>query len=146
MDTFRITLISNVQSNATDNRIGTFTTEIPKPIKLDETWRVGLSEISYSNTWFNIKTPQRVDVVDVDFVSYLNKKCQLSSGRYTIYDVVNSVKIATHQYKSDGIAKLPVLLIDEKAHKLRVVLGESLKRKKLFFKFENDLEEMLGFR
>lgn len=144
MDTFRITLISNVQSNSTENRIGTFITELPKAIKLDETWRVALSEISYSNTWFNIKTPQTVDIVDYEFRSYLTTKCQLSPGRYTIHDVINSVKVVTHNYATNDLAKAPVLLIDEKAHKLRVVLGLSLKRKKLFFKFDQDLEEMLG--
>jgi hypothetical protein len=46
--------VSNVKSNE-QNKSAEFETALAKPIELNGSWEVGLMEMSYPHTWFNIK-------------------------------------------------------------------------------------------
>ena len=38
-----------------DNKTSNFLTELPRTLQLDEEWEVGLAEIDYPHTWYNIR-------------------------------------------------------------------------------------------
>lgn len=38
-----------------DNKLTRFTTKLPQTMELDGTWEVGLSEIHYTHSWYNVK-------------------------------------------------------------------------------------------
>lgn len=60
MTGFYFHLDSNVQTEATVNTLSNFTTTPAKPISLGDGWCVGLSEISYSVSWYNVTAPQEI--------------------------------------------------------------------------------------
>lgn len=54
MDEFYVTLPSNVKG-VKENTIGNFTTYLPSELVLDYDWKVAVTEIFYTNSWFNLK-------------------------------------------------------------------------------------------
>ena len=38
-----------------DNKTSNFVTKLPRTLQLDGEWKVGLAEIDYSHTWYNIR-------------------------------------------------------------------------------------------
>jgi hypothetical protein len=60
---FYLTLPSNASADVyRNNKSLNYTTNFPKPIGLSEAWEVGLSEITYPYSWYNIKDK------DCDFI------------------------------------------------------------------------------
>ena len=58
---FYVTLPSNVQSHSKEeNLCNSYKTTLAQRIELEGDWEVGLSEISYTNSWFNITRPMRI--------------------------------------------------------------------------------------
>lgn len=57
---FYLTLPSNASAHIySKNQSSNYTTNFPKPIELSEAWEVGLSEITYPHSWYNIKDKDR---------------------------------------------------------------------------------------
>jgi hypothetical protein len=57
---FYLTLPSNASAQIyRNNQSSKYTTNFPKPIELSEAWEVGLSEITYPHSWYNIKAKDR---------------------------------------------------------------------------------------
>lgn len=57
---FYLTLPSNASAHIyRNNQSSNYTTNFPKPIELSEAWEVGLSEITYPHSWYNIKDKDR---------------------------------------------------------------------------------------
>ena len=53
-----MTLPSNVKSNLFKNTVANFKTQLAQRLVLDGDWEVGLSTISYTNSWLNIPEKQ----------------------------------------------------------------------------------------
>ena len=52
---FYVTLPSNSSIEYfNDKKISNFVTKLPKTIQLDGEWEVGIAEIDYPDTWYNI--------------------------------------------------------------------------------------------
>lgn len=49
-----ITLVSNVSIDTHDNKIAKFRTKLSRTVTLDGVWCVGLSEITYTKSWYNV--------------------------------------------------------------------------------------------
>jgi len=65
MDSFTITLPSNVVSkDGNKNRISSYRTSLAQRIDLDGDWLVGLYEISYSKSWYNIPWNESIYLID----------------------------------------------------------------------------------
>ena len=75
---FYITLPSNSLSS---NSAAEFITSLPVNINLDGEWEVGLSEIIYGNTWFNI-TSNNDKITFFDDKHELNVTLHIAKGRY----------------------------------------------------------------
>jgi len=54
IDSFYMFLPSNVEDVTRQNIIAKNVTHLPQTVKLHGDWEVGLSEILYTKTWFNI--------------------------------------------------------------------------------------------
>ena len=75
---FYMTLPSN---SASTNSAAEFLTTLPVNIHLDGEWEVGLAEIIYGNTWFNITNANNI----ISFYSRvldLDVKIKIATGRY----------------------------------------------------------------
>lgn len=60
---FNVTFDSDDCSDIfTDNKISNFRVRLPRNIHLNETWRVGLADVTFSNSRFTFDRPQRIDV------------------------------------------------------------------------------------
>ena len=62
-----------------DNKISQFVTQLPQPIRLEGQWEVGLVEIIYPHTWFNV--PHRVE----DRTFTVNAESPNAPGHYVGY-------------------------------------------------------------
>ena len=144
MSRFLIYLPSNC-NDYPDNRIGEYRTSLPTTLSLDENWEVGLAEISYTFSWFNVMKDQKIDIVDSKGASYLKKGIIVRKGRYTDVDsLVSSIVKLMEQEKGNEIQKLPVMEVDHISKCLIVSKGLSTAKISLFLVMENDLAEMLG--
>ena len=72
---FYITLPSNSLSK---NSAAEFVTTLPVNIHLDGDWDVGLSEIIYGNTWFNITSHN-------DKITFFDDKHELNVTFYVLF-------------------------------------------------------------
>jgi hypothetical protein len=53
---FYLTLPSNSSMDyIPDNTLTNFTTRLPQMMDLDGSWEIGLAEIQYPHSWYNIK-------------------------------------------------------------------------------------------
>ena len=146
---FFISLPSNVIEKKENNTIADFITNLPYPIKFDSTWEVGLSEISYPFSWYNILSRQRVDVVDIDGKSYLLRPMFLEPG---YYDDANKLadliaRMLAAYIDEDLVQSKPSIYHDGISHKFQCFLGikkDTLEN--LYLMFDSELSAMLGFR
>ena len=141
---FYVTLPSNVQTQQNDNTIGNYVTILPSTIKLDSTWRVGLSSIHYTNSWLNLRNYNEVRLTKHD-----NKSVHFSNLNYLPpgrYDTVENllVKIAELVQKTDEVTKMPQLAYDANARRITQVYGRTKGRHYVAYHFGKELEELLG--
>lgn len=63
---FNVTFDSDDCSDIfTDNKISNFRVRLPRPVHLNETWRVGLADVTFSNSRFTFDRPQLISVYSV---------------------------------------------------------------------------------
>ena len=98
MESFYITLPSNVKSFETSNKIGNYTTQLAKRYIFpnDEDWEVGIAEVSYGKNWYNLHTRQKVNLFSIS--------ADPSKQRITQIDNVTS-------YIEPGLYAKPKLLV-----------------------------------
>src|SRR5689334_25235363 len=86
-----ITLPSNVLYEG--NTIAEFRTVLPSSKVLKGRWKVGLAKISFTKSWFNIKEPVEVSMVDSNGNIFISP-VPVAAGYYTterqIHDAVSS--------------------------------------------------------
>lgn len=120
---FYLTLPSNSDPK---NTASTFTTNLPRLIDLSGDWEVGLAEIIYANSWYNIAQAQNViQFFDVD--NNVRQKIKIPRARYqTINELIetinNSIGVVSKQdkvnylsginFRYDHVRKGCTILID----------------------------------
>lgn len=81
---FYITLPSDSSMNCyTENTVAKFTTQLPQPVTLEGEYEVGLAEIIFPQTWYNIRNVDREYWVAIgEFAGSVLKRCFIESCNY----------------------------------------------------------------
>lgn len=142
MDSFYITLPSNVTTNGRNmtNTAANFVTRLAFPTPLNGNWEVGLTEISYTNSWFNIQKDQEIRL---EFENEYNIS-QLRAGKYeTIMELIGELNIIVGSFK-DRFENPPSFIVDKRRR--RVILANGLHRGKIVgLSLSQELSDLLGF-
>ncbi|GIY69569.1 uncharacterized protein CDAR_82081 [Caerostris darwini] len=81
-----------------NNKISSFVTQLPSPITLDGKWEVGLAEIIYPHTWYNVNETNNMFGFDLGDGKLNTRK--LSPGSYeTIPDILKAMALTSHEGK-----------------------------------------------
>lgn len=141
---FYVTLPSNVINHHNKNSIGDYITNLSETLRLDTDWRVGLCEIHYTNSWYNLKEACNIDIVDSSD-NKLMPSFKLPAGRYdNIETLVSSIR--QRMWRTNSINKLPVLSYDIPSQKFRMKYGQAADsdHPEITLKFGCELGSMLG--
>jgi len=153
---FTITLHSSDKSDP-QNTIASFTTHLGREKILDGNWVVGLSELHYTKSWYNIDKDFAVIIEDSNGNFYHSKK-KVGAGFYdSESSLVNAIKqsiemcsteikFQLNRTRDDSTAdiKLPFLEFDQRSRRMSMFAGHSLKGVKLFLILPYEIEQMLG--
>lgn len=148
---FYITLPSNVSS--TDyfpkNTVANFYTKLAQSVVLDGSWEVGLSEVSFTNSWYNITSNQIIEVCNDDKTN-LNL-VKFPPGRYdNISLLIDTINAILALCKNDDLTDVetPLQFFHEpEARRISLIIGVTKLpiQKPLYVKLGSDLAHMLGF-
>jgi hypothetical protein len=132
-DNFYVYLPSNVMVTRPDqvgNTIGNYVTHLATKLKLGNDWEVGLSEIRYPRTWYNIMYDQDIKLIakdgnETDSVEFL------SAGYYgDAQELINKInghlRVLSNKYFTDAeISEVqpPILNYDSNLNKIFVITG-----------------------
>lgn len=139
---FHVTLSSNVsRGNA-----GNFTTIVPRRYFEGGNWYVGLTEIRFKNSWYNIKKYNKVDIIDKENKSYSTHIAYIPPGRYEdVNDLISLInKLVTEIGDKDKIKSQPRLELLPHSHKLLHRKGTSKENVTIKIYLGYELSEMLG--
>lgn len=74
------------------NKISHFITQLPAPINLNGEWEVGLSEIIYPHSWYNVNALNNAFTYDYGDGKLLKK--YIDAGNYeVVYDLVSAIQL-----------------------------------------------------
>ena len=90
-DTFTITLSSSDQS-FDDNTLAIFRACLPAQISLEGKWAVGLSELHYTRSWFNVPVDEPIGVFNESGKS-ISSRTPLKAGYYEAGELVRAVSV-----------------------------------------------------
>ena len=171
MDSFTITLPSNVvNSEGAKNRISSYQTQLAQRIDLDGEWHVGLYEISYTKSWYNIPKKESIELLDYSGQRFgwtsldpgffrdgqslqasmkeaLTKEMLTYSSGYEpntedgLVDFSKPITVVTHP----KIDSHPQILFDINSHRFECRFGRDENQYPIFVTFSPDLRAMLGF-
>ena len=141
---FYMTLVSNNTTDA-DNTIALFDTQLLKTYELDDFWYVGLAEISYTKSWFNLKKDASVMLVDEKQVMYPSQKV-LKAGYYkNESDLAFQINEIIKNIHGD-IAVKPAIDFDIYSRRTLVSNGYTTAELPLYPWLSDELSEMLGVK
>ena len=163
MEGFYVTLPSNVKG-VVENTIGNYTTYLPSPIILDSDWKVAITEIFYTNSWYNLKKECVVTInerrLKENEVNSLDPHGVLiEAGRYeNIDDIVKQINDyfkdnkeykAKEEEMTRDIAghpkyETPELLVNSHTRSLHQKVKPMPSRRFLEFEFEEELGQLIG--
>ena len=146
---FYITLCSNVSLVDHENTAANFVTQLPSPIVLDAGWKVGLSEIHFTNSWCNLRSDCRIEVRSVqpgvDENEVFNSFITLPAGRYDdIEELIDEISSKMKESATNHVEKLPVLNINSFTRRITMEYGYTVEGNLLLVKFDDDLAQLLG--
>ena len=150
---FYLTLSSNVDSFKVfglANKISEFKTKLGRNIDLDSNWSVGLAEITYTKSWYNILESHKVSLFDELGKIYTatndidDDKFTISSGFYeTTQKLINEINRILGSFTS---IKAPKLHYNEINNCVTVEAGKIEKAIKIYPYFGTEIEDILGLR
>lgn len=155
MESFYVTLPSNLNTGFNENKIGNYTTRLPRKIHfpMDEHWEVGLAEISYPKSWYNILKPQQINIFTASTArayksetGYENSPTAVPPGHYeSPFDIIRAVNNIFKRY-DPTFTKLPKLEYSGVDRKMLLTFGKNSADEMVFVDFGPDLNDMLGFQ
>ena len=151
-DNFYVNLPSNVHTHKyfADNTIGNFTTKLPAHVSLDGKWEVGLVEMTYTKSWYNMPKKQSIElwytINDNKGLSTVKKRGYIDKGNYnTIEDLKYAINVMAgkidRDYKS---AEVPQIELDLITRLVKIKSG-LLDARRVFMLPNEELCQMLGF-
>ncbi len=143
---FYLTLPSNVKG-LTDNKISNYVTYLPQTLKLGDNWEVGLAEITYTKSWYNVEGKHRFTIVNEAGFS-IETQATLKPGYYEnielLCDEINrEIRELADVFEYDGIPPRMGYLPAE--HRVIQQSGGN-KAAKMLIHLGRELETMLGFQ
>lgn len=161
MESFYITLPSNVRNNHFDNTVANFRTELAQELKLSDDWLVGLAGISYTNSWYNIIEEQKITVIYYDDNSFPSlpktQQFDLPRGKYKkIDDLLVAMDFQWKRFYTKHLPNVdvskskkdrtPKPIFNYRATDNRVTITlPKLNHKDVYFSFSQELCQILGF-
>lgn len=154
MRSFYVTLPSNVKLSNGENTLAHFKTMLPQRIALDGKWCVGLAEVSYTNSWFNIREDMWVRLLDDEGVS-LGGVHAVTSGHYeneeqllaAVEKAVQKLTPTTCWGKDEPqttTRRYPRLDLDKRSRTAKLVPGTDESNRKVYLDLDPRLQEILG--
>lgn len=140
-------LPSNVSSSV-ENTMANYVTELPENLVLSSAYEVGIAEVSYTYSWFNIPEDQVISYIDSSGRFY-DVNIVLKKGHYsTIEPILYHINRAADLFSTQTteFEKPPRLFLRSYNPKI-VQLAGSLKTHpevRIYFDFPQFLNEMLG--
>ena len=122
-----------------DNKTLNFVTKLSRTLQLDGEWEVGLAEIDYPHTWYNIrkgKNSVEIYVPDKLYLVFQTVEYSIQPGYYeNVQDVIDAL------YKA-GLANLTDVVLSYDDTLKRVTVKCS---KRAVVKLRGDIARMFGF-
>ena len=149
MESFHIFLPSNVRDFNGKNTIGNYVTPLPIPIKLDSEWEIGLTEILYTKTRYNVFEPVNLQLMTEDRALTI-QVCSFSAGCYRdITNLINEINLCleklTNGIKGGEGRNYPPVVALSKQYRQIVVYPGNISKKKTLPTFPPALLGLLGF-
>ena len=137
-----VTLFSNSNNDYFINSPDHFKVKLPRILRFVDNWKVGLSEIHYNKTWFNIPESQSIKIILYNHIKNEEHDCILPEGYYTIDKLCQGINVVMKNCLK--IEKLtPKLKYNKELDKIVVTFGVDSGRQ-IFVKFSHDLYHILG--
>ncbi|MDI9313017.1 MAG: hypothetical protein QM535_22595 [Limnohabitans sp.] len=143
MDSFYVYLPSNVKDPFNRNTTSNYSTNLSSTLRLDESWEVALSEISFNKTWYNIDENFFVGIINLDEETYI--KTETNPGNYDIRGLINEINkkiLELDPLNSKEDSNLPKFVYNEDDKKTLIKISTE---SKLFPLVSSNLMEILGF-
>ena len=97
-----------------NNKTSNFVTKLSRTLQLDREWEVGLAEIDYSHTWYNIREGKNfVEIYAPDNLYLVFKTVEFSiqpGYHEKVQDVINALHKAGLANLTDVVCHLMILL------------------------------------
>jgi hypothetical protein len=152
-----ITLQSNVHSNQTTNSIASFVTPLSQRLKLEGNWVVGISEIQYKKSWYNVLQTNKIALIDelgnifdeegkINNETILNnaKEVYISEGHYQSEEhLINTLNDELKKF--EGIEP-PTIEYNNLSKKICIKPGIANKGIKLYPTFGDEIDYMIGLK
>lgn len=143
-----MTLPSNVKSSIT-NGLANYETVLAKPIQLDGNWKVGLTEIQFTNSWHNVKEgSSKIEIVVSDAKGGVGNRLlqgHVPPGRYD--EIQELIDVIVSKFTpSPSIKSFPKLTLVPYARRLKHTEGEMTDSKESnFLQLSGDAADILGY-
>jgi hypothetical protein len=147
-ESINIVLASNVKTYAEQNTIANFKTKLSSSLNFSGDWECGLTSISYTNSWYNLVTAQKItlSIFDEGYEKVVDKDQYVDSGRYDTIDELLTVinEIVQELLKDLTYDKRADIKVEE--YTRLVVIKQAYNGNKiLFLNFPEELCYVLGF-
>lgn len=146
MTSFYINLESNVESDDL-NVPSHFFNDMPNCIRLDGKWEVGLVEISYTNSWFNIPNDTDFQIVSGNkvLIDVTSPELVIPAGRYpTTNDLVETINDVVRNFTSPWMTTRPTLSYHGLTKSVTAKAGEHKNKLPLTLRFPLFIQGLLG--
>lgn len=119
-----------------DNTLTTYSTKLAQPLDLDGSWEVGLAEIQYPNSWYNIRKDEAWFTVQKRSEK-IAVPIKLKPG---YYDIKRLLKVILNKAENIGNKQWLIMLFDEVTHKVKMTLNTNY-----ILSLSPGLQRFLGF-
>jgi hypothetical protein len=126
MDTFTVLLSSNASADVfPNNTIGNYRNQLQSYVNFekDETWKVGLLEVTYPKTWLNV--PRDLEIgYEINGNITLHQSLFLPAGHYATDQIlIDKLNERIQKFKPAEDATMPELWLDPITHRVRFKRG-----------------------
>ena len=148
LNDFYVTLSSNVVNIGFENTCANFITQLPAPLSLDSNWRVGLSEIYFTNSWCNLRKDNEFFITEVHGNkkrNIYNRVCHVPQGRYNdVEELIDEITSCIKSSCTNNVKQEPKVGYNSITRRIHVSEGWSVTGEHLVVKFDDELAQMLG--
>jgi hypothetical protein len=145
-DNVNIVLASNIETFKENNTISNFKSKLATNMIFPGEWECGISSISYTNSWYNISSPQKItfSCFDSGIETEVDDNLVVYGGRYdTIDELLKEINNKLKKSRID-MDKPPEVYVEDFTRIVNIEQG--IKDNKIvFINFTSDLCHMLGF-